>query len=262
MYEVSIDDRRKILLAILDKIVEVCRKENLSYFLAYGTLLGAVRHKGFIPWDDDADVWVPISHYEYVLNAIYSDGTYAVINNMKDPDWTDPFAKIYDKRTLIVNNNIRQFDPNTVTRSGIAVDIFPLFDVDRYSCSIANDLQHKRNRFYRNKRKFYNGLPKLYLDFFEQLGFGEAYYRKKLVQYEYSNRSTDYIGCPVSPYGQKDKFKKSWFDVIDISFEGKVYCAPKQWDLVLRQLYGDYMTPPPMKDREHSYHHDEIAFWV
>lgn len=266
MKEISIEDRKKILLDILCYITNICKENNLCYYLAYGTLLGAVRHGGFIPWDDDVDIWVPINEYEKLLKIMDSSDKYTVINNITDGNWTDPFGKIYDNRTIVINNDSREkqlpYDSGTTTQRGVAVDIFPLFEIKDNSYDIVRKLFHRRNIFFRNNRGVHHGLKKVLCCILDRLNHGEAYYRRKLFLYEKKNKNTNYIGCPVTEYGNRDKYRKEWFGKgISLSFEGKFFRAPENYDAILKRIYGDYMTPPPPEECSHLYH-DVKAYWI
>ena len=260
MKEVSIEEKRIILLNILDYIDDICRKNDLHYYLAYGTLLGAVRHKGFIPWDD-IDIWLPIQEYQIFIDTVNTDRKYAVIDHRNDGCWTDPFSKVYDKRTKIINNIKLAWDNDQTTGRGIAVDIFPLISLDGISTSkkILYYLK-KRDRQFRNDRKCYQGLKKIYCNMQKSIGHDESYYRNLINSLEMKQRNTKYIGCPVSPYREKDIFQLKWFDVQEMTFEKKKYLIPANYHDVLTQLYGDYMKLPPVEQQSKPTHNVR-AFW-
>jgi len=109
---------------ILQEIVRICEKNNLSYFLIGGTLLGAVRHKGFIPWDDDLDIAIPRKDYEKFLKICQTqlNSDYFLHCNKTDPDYWLPFAKVRKKNTLFDEKSITSIE----THKGIYNDVFPL----------------------------------------------------------------------------------------------------------------------------------------
>ena len=128
MVELSLEERKKIGLDILKDLDGICRSNGIKYFLAYGTLIGAVRHKGFIPWDDDIDIWVKIEEYEKLLEALKAQSKYEVISNLDSEYWQNSFSKLSDSSTIIIDNGLNQ---NECLRRGVAVDIFPIFECNK-----------------------------------------------------------------------------------------------------------------------------------
>ena len=102
MKQMTLDEVKKVQLDILKYVDMICKKNNIQYSLAYGTLLGAVRHGGFIPWDDDIDIVLMRSEYDKLLQYLYveQDDTYQVVS-MKDEGYWYTYAKVTDKRTFI-----------------------------------------------------------------------------------------------------------------------------------------------------------------
>ena len=115
-------DIKKICLDILVEFDAFCRKNNLKYSLAYGTAIGAVRHSGYIPWDDDIDVMMPRSDYEKLLSIFSNDGNYKLFNDSM-PDYYYQYAKIVD-----VNYPIKEFNRKEKLM-GLWIDIFPVFTI-------------------------------------------------------------------------------------------------------------------------------------
>ena len=123
MKKMSLDERKQVSLDILNYIDEVCKRENMSYYLAYGALLGAIRHNGFIPWDDDVDIWVRADDY-WKFAELMRKSKYDILFYPYNNGWDMHFMKISDASTVIKDNN-------TLTKRGVAVDVFPL--VKNYS---------------------------------------------------------------------------------------------------------------------------------
>lgn len=273
MIEIKEDELKRIEIEILNVFDTFCRKNNLIYSLAGGTLLGAVRHKGFIPWDDDIDVVMPRSDYERLLSLANNlPYPYEVVsiwteNNPQKP-YPYTFAKILDSRTYMLEQpNVLDYETN------VYIDIFPL---DGHPDSISEI--SKRYKFVQKKIKwnwivnnsFY--LKKNNKNYVKQAGLWmlnvvrsilpNNYISKKLDKYcqEYLVENSDKIGCIVAGYGECEVMnKEAFFPVSEITFEGKKYMCMNQPHVYLSQLYGDYMQLPPVEKRKKS--HNNIVWW-
>jgi len=123
MKEILMEEQKQLALAILKSIADYCDKQGLRYYLAYGTMLGAVRHKGFIPWDDDIDIMMPRDDYNKFLNEYngYND-IYRVCSIEKDDSYPYTMAKVFDQRTKLIDFTLwKQYK-----YAGVFVDIFPI----------------------------------------------------------------------------------------------------------------------------------------
>lgn len=122
MKKLTLDEVKKIQLEILAYIDSFCKKNNISYFINYGTLLGAVRHKGFIPWDDDIDISMDREHYNMFIEKFNQDSSkYKILSLDTDKTYFNNFIKVVDTTTKIVDNrNYKTFS------CGVFVDIFPM----------------------------------------------------------------------------------------------------------------------------------------
>lgn len=123
MKEILMEEQKQIALAILKSIANFCDKQGLRYYLAYGTMLGAVRHKGFIPWDDDIDIMMPRDDYNKFLRDYdgYND-IYRVCSIEKDDSYPYTMAKVFDQRTKLEDFTLWKQYPH----AGVFVDIFPI----------------------------------------------------------------------------------------------------------------------------------------
>ena len=117
----TLDEVKQVELEILEYVDKICKENNIQYSLAYGTMLGAVRHKGFIPWDDDIDILLKREEYEKLLRILYSktDEKYQVFS-LKDEGYWYSYAKVTDTRTIIVEKNDRNM------KECVYIDIFPI----------------------------------------------------------------------------------------------------------------------------------------
>lgn len=262
-YEIiSEQDQKKYLIAALDWLQAFCNSNNIRCYLHAGTLLGAVRHKGFIPWDDDIDVCMPRPDYERfraLMKQTEADYYLADYSNMKY--YPTPFAKLALKNTDCIMNYKR-------CGYGLYIDIFPIdgFPTD----------ENERNEWFSGHKKFFF---EAYLDNvnFELYGnknplrFLKKKIKNLLMNSNKAARIVDqnaakndfesslYAGSSCGIFRGKPEVapKESFEKGIDFEFEGKTYKGPVGWKDILTSIYGpDFMTPPPEQDRKST--HDEL----
>lgn len=238
-------DIKKICLDILVEFDAFCRKNNLKYSLAYGTAIGAVRHSGYIPWDDDIDVMMPRSDYEKLLSIFSNDGNYKLFNDSM-PDYYYQYAKIVD-----VNYPIKEFNRKEKLM-GLWIDIFPV----EYISSDNNSKKTKKQLNFYNHAIWYSGTLKksknktiknmimnLMIDV-----CGDRFFLKKHRLYIKNHCLTGGNICFASAYPNIVFFPYDIFDdIIDINFEGHTMKLTSHYNDYLSTLYGDYMELPPKK---------------
>ena len=256
---------------VLKKIKEICEQENLVYFLAYGTLIGALRHKGVIPWDDDVDIIMPRPDYEKLKKYFIEHQKELYPFRLFDPSTVEAYphmiARVSDMRYHLIFDNERDYG------IGLFVDIYP-FD------GLGNDFEEAKKKITETKKYaslcFLTGRKSFGVDNtnskFKMLLKvpayvwakikGTDYYIQKLSKYpEWKTyEESKYVGCLVWPDGfrngiNRDVFEKDLFEPVDMEFEGEMYKVPRGYDKFLTMIYGDYMTPPPENDRKthHTY---------
>jgi len=252
---ISNQDSKEKIFSILKWFAEFCDNNNLRYYLAYGTLLGAIRHKDFIPWDDDVDVYMPRPDYEKFIECFakqYNDSKYELRSRLNNKV-NLPFEKIVDMTTT-VRSNMNDVDDH------LWIDIFPLDGLSSSEKS-AIDLQKKANRCLRNygyaSAKIGSGTTtfKAFFKIPVILPFhllGPNHYTKELKKlassYEYEK--SEYVGNIVWGAGEKDIFLKTDFDdPVEVEFHGLRLHAMRDWDKYLKKIYGDYMVLPPESAR-------------
>lgn len=259
MKRLNIEDIWSTEQEILDEIDRICKKYNLRYSLAFGTLIGAIRHKGFIPWDDDLDIMMPREDYNKLMQIWDSESSenYILQNYDKDLDYTNNFAKIRKNHTTFLQ---RKEEKKRKYHKGIFVDIFPADCVA--SGKISRKIQYVAcavNLLY--TKGFMSG-SKGIMGIIENalLHVPSKYYPKlrnkseRLMSY-WNSKGGQYlffpctIGC-CKTYYPSDMFNK----LLRIEFNGKFYFAVKDYDMILRIEYGDYMKLPPEDERQWKHH--------
>ena len=263
MKEISFEESKKLELDILLAIANFCDKNNLTYFLAYGTLIGAIRHKGFIPWDDDIDIQMPREDYNKFISSFSHKHYKAVAPGT--PMSKHSFVKVIDTRTVKIEPGFRY----AAGYLGIDVDVFPIdgtpSDENEYNLwydkltniyvSFGDSLQSITKGSFKHRVKM--ALLKLIKLKKPEYYLAEA---KKLHD-QYPYKSCEYVAAVESNFnGRGNRVPKKYFaKSVNVEFEGHMLCAPICYDKVLRSLYGDYMQLPPA-DKQKT-HHKNNVYW-
>lgn len=257
MTELSREELIKVNVDILRDIHNFCMQNGIEYSLFYGTLIGAIRHQGFIPWDDDVDIVMPRAAYNKFVN-LYKSERYKLYCCELDINYDLPIGRLADETTLKVEKT------STGKNTGIAVDIFPLdgkvltrrnlfFELGLFW--LRNAFRFKGTTLVKQDRKWYKniivGLIKVFL-----LPYSIQTICKTLNRYiqKFDFENSVYVGSYLSPYKKKDCVKRSAFDAyVDVKFEGHTFKAMSGYDEYLRSIYGDYMKLPPLNHRGTSH---------
>lgn len=258
MKSIALDELKLIQIDLLQKIADFCESQGLRYFLCGGTLIGAIRHKGFIPWDDDIDIAMPRPDYERFLDTFNQSGNYYQVKSLKtDPEYAYSFAKVCDNRTILK-------ELHYVGDIGVYVDVFPADGakgaLQIYIIQMLRKFLHtKRANYYKRKtsKKIINTIGKLLL-----LPFSARQISKWMdkVTRKYPFGSLPHAGVIANPFGPGEIVDKAVFESdVYQEFEGRNYRVPVGYDTWLRSVYGDYMQLPPERDR--VTHHTFEAWW-
>lgn len=229
---------RESQLRCLKKVKEVCEKHGLRYFLSGGTLLGAVRHKGYIPWDDDIDVFIVLKDWKMFADFIKNDLFFGFVSFIGQDDYFDETGLLYDKTTVCDFNHFPM-----QTTAGISIDIVPLIglpdtesEINQYAQKLKNQYSVVQNTLY-SADECRKQCHKLY---------------EMMLEYDYDISKN--VGHLLGPYFMKEIRPKEWFsEPVYLQFEDDKYLAPNGYDGYLTKLYGDYMTLPP-EDKRCGHH--------
>lgn len=263
--EQTTNELKDVEINILKCFINICEKKNLRYYLIGGSLLGAVRHGGFIPWDDDIDVAMPREDYELFLNEApqYLPKYYFIQTFKTDPYYPNNYMKIRDSRTTFLESAVKHLKMN----HGVFIDVFPLDDFPgnklvRYWFNINNRLLSTRiSEIYNNSEEKTikrNIIKKIVITFYNKIVPTvrcATAKRERLFSRHYKGDCfANYSGA----WGIKEIINKEWYgDGKKWSFEGINVIIPSEYDNWLTQVYGDYMRLPPIEERV-SHHFTEI----
>ncbi|MBQ3403176.1 MAG: LicD family protein [Synergistaceae bacterium] len=256
MHQLTLEELRKNQLEILDVVSSFCEERGINYWLDFGTLIGAIRHKGYIPWDDDIDISMLRPDYDKFMREFNGHNPRYDFHSIEnDPDFPYAFGKVMDKKTTLYNSGIKWH---------VNIDIFVMDNAP-------DDDREARKMFFTrrwlnrsNARRVVsvlnlppairrkNILRRLceYITRGILRVFPRNYFTRKIIEVSkrYSNQATRRVGNFT---GAQDAMidREALSSVIDVEFEGRTYKAPSGYDEWLRLIYGDYMELPPVEER-------------
>lgn len=247
-------------LKCLDELKRICEKNNINYFLIGGTLIGAARHQGFIPWDDDIDIGMLREDYDKFIAVCQNDlNTTDFFLQTTD---TEKNCCDYEIARIRLNNThfVQEHRKNLKLHDGIFIEIIP------YDALPENDKECKRYYFYFKYMKRILGIRKGYRYeistkiYKRALIYITAYLsciipfkclEKNFKQYhlKYNDQKSKYVFLLAGAYNYKKEkhLRETVMNYSTLKFEGKDYPVPLNYDLFLSEQYGDYMTPPPVE---------------
>ena len=250
MERLTVDDMKSIELEIMDEIDRVCQAHGVLYFLGYGSLLGAVRHGGFIPWDDDMDIVMMRDQYELLMehfNEWHTTERFKLVS-YRDKSSIYQFAKIVDTSTVVYENFVGK-----KASTGVWVDIFPF---DHYSDKSSSLLRkHQRVGLLRSfavtdPTTGSNALIKLTKRMVCPFVKNKDVYElaRKLdsiaMQINDDNARTHYVLDVLDGSKPTQAYPVASFEPVRMKFENRTYSAPSGYEDILTLQYGDWRTPP------------------
>ena len=260
MKELSLQELKEIEFEILKMFDAFCKENNIRYYLSHGTLLGAIRYKKFIPWDDDVDLLIPREDYNRMLTLFKDNERYKHFDFENNPEYRYHIDKLCD-----ITTRKDEYGYDNGVELGVDIDLFPLDAWDDDLEKAKQEVKYiKGNRFFLNLTKlkkpdsvnpvkrFVKGIVMMFCKM-----IGSRYFIKNIIkasskEWQPGNK---YLGCKAwCVYGEKGIIPAEVFaDTVDIEFEGKMFPAPIGWDTYLTCIYGDYLPEPP-KEKQKTHH--------
>lgn len=260
MEEIDIQEIKKIGLKTLLFFDDFCNKHNLTYYISYGTLIGAIRHKGFIPWDDDVDLWMMREDYDRLIAlSDEMDGQPYKLNCVQsNPDLAIPFAKVTRTDTVLLPSRFI-----TGYLYGCSIDIFPLDTVGDYTSEedALKALLKVKEKHLKVINKYHqytggkkeHGLKRILKESLYKLStirYGSISDVMNKYSYSLVDEFPDAKGEYLATVAGDHVFKKEWYsERVYLDFEGYKFPAPIEYDKALKSEYGDYMQLPPKEQQ-------------
>lgn len=257
----TIEEIHSIELEILKNFDKFCRCRNLKYSLSYGTLIGAIRHNGFIPWDDDLDVWMPRDDYNKLIEIYQKEennGNYIIVNGKTNPRYYRAMSKLIDRRTIL---NEKKFIDGKI---GVFIDIWPLDGVPKNKLikHLDNLIVIVMNKFLMARMmnaKYLRGYKKVAHYLFQWIN------PKKLVDIEdaflnhVNSHEHEEVTCYTTIYKKDVISCNDLFKNQEHVFEGEKFLIFSNYDCILKNIYGNYMQMPAESERK--IRHPANIFW-
>jgi lipopolysaccharide cholinephosphotransferase len=253
MRKIELEELKQIQLEILKEVDKFCRERNLRYSLGGGTLLGAVRHKGYIPWDDDIDIMMPRPDYNIFVKEFNGYKPHLICGAYEnDKNFIYPFAKVYDDKTICKERGFTKY-------IGVNIDLFPI-DGFPNNGFVLNIFMLKLNFW----NKLFYGLKvenallswkiRLLKIFFGFISVPTIQKNINNILQTYNFVTSDFVGAVIGIYEKKERYPcKVFSEYIKLPFEGIKFMVIKEYDIYLKRHYGDYMKLPPI-EKQKSHH--------
>ena len=247
----SLNEIQFLLLNIAKAFRDICDRHGIPYVMLGGTMLGAVRHQGFIPWDDDMDFAVPREHYNLLIALLERElpGEYKCLTYRNCEQIKYPFIKIVDTRTCIDDPRL---NCPLEEKIGLNVDVFPLDVCEVNSMNVKWVLLLIKLQTILFVESAEDSKCRAFLRQLLQrlVPFGKNYLQRLIERRLCKNQKGEYVGNILGRWKQKEIFKSNiYHSIADYRFEGITLKGVADYHTYLTQMYGDYMTLPPEDKR-------------
>lgn len=254
------------LIEILKFVISICDEYSIRYYICYGSAIGVVRHEGFIPWDDDIDIFIPRPDYIKFQKILIerNDPNYEFFSYSTNESYIQPMGKVVDKHTTLLELDSQNYV------EGLYIDVFPLDGCSDSFDIFMKDMVRYRHLYlkmqvlneplnYRVIRSIWRMIKKKNFYFLRYLPYysirpflrRESLLSKmETIENKYSYDESTHVACYSGAYKGKEYCLKSWFGKgREMYFEGVKVLMPDNYDAYLNHLYGDYMKLPPESKR-------------
>ena len=267
MRRIETVEQKQIMIKLLKYFDEICRDNNINYSLIGGSLIGAIRHHGIIPWDDDVDVILTKENYKKIMTVLEneSNSKYKLLNSKTCSNYYLPFPKLIDRETYVVEPQmLKQID-----EYGIFIDIFCYIDIpkeEKEKIKIVRKIKLINSLLSRKKIDLKNeNLKQNFLRINKNIISKIIGYRKllKIINSTYNKMeqlNSKYLisNWPIYPIEKEIQLKENTIEYVDVQFENMTAMIFKNYDEILKTTFGNYMELPP-KDKRVS--HGLEAYW-
>lgn len=270
MKEILIDELLKLQVEILKKVDSFCRDNSISYTVFGGTCIGAIRHKGYIPWDDDIDIAMTRPNYDRFIKSFNGK-----VDNLEvfapELNWNyyAPYANVCDVRTILYEGT----NGHNGIDIGVKIDVFPIDgvakDLKEYHANKQEfaklwEILYAKRRII-NKLLFKGRIRSVLMTMRSRYKTRHCSYseiqqkvRKLIVKYPYEN--AEFVDLSCYPWPSDSRCPRNVFEeYMDVPFENIVVSIIKGYDEYMTRAYGDYMKLPPFEKR--IPHHHFAAYW-
>lgn len=255
MREIDLKEIKQRQLDILIKVKEFCDLNNIDYFLDCGTLLGAVRHKGYIPWDDDIDIGMTRKNFDKFISLFNENNSNTCLRAytyQNKNDFYFAYAKVCDITTTLYEHNQKK------SKQYVNIDVFVYDNVSKDKNDV-DKLFKKREKYLRlnrlkNFQDFKNNNLIKKLTYIALSILPKDYFIKKLDKLSRSQNSRDGFLANIASFDNMYISLNTLEPYNELEFEGIMFKVPNDRDKWLKGYFNDYMTPPPLEKRVEAHH--------
>ena len=261
--ELTLKEIQEESFNVLVKLKEIFDANGWKYYLAYGTLLGAIRHKGFIPWDDDIDIWVPRDDYEKFIEFCKINKKellpFELLHYSTKDNYIYPIARFSNKNYKIDYHNVEDYG------LGLFVDIYPLDGINPLDIQYRKKIKSQTKKvfimgnktFIKDNNFIRNVIKKIRFNYLKNKNIVNELQKLDLMAQKYSIKDSEYINCVCWNFKEYN-YKKINFigkNEKQLIFNKVKFNVPYNYDEILKTTYGEYMKLPPKEEQiPHHYY--------